>query len=374
VYVGLQNPGTFSSRHAEATHLLAQGLADRAVEKLPHFNTRPAPILRILTAASWGRADAMASQIERFPADLASPLWRQVVELIRDPAQLTVAERRCASDVMLRLGHVGKAAELLNLPDVRPPTFAFSLDCALEELQVFRRTRHEKNELEKLALAAAEDPRLSADARMRMATFVVVRNGRRGADTSDLHRAAGLARAAMNALDAPPFARCLAQQTVFRAIAFVPFVSGDVAGTWAVLDRALACQMAAHPADDGETLAWTDHAFPLFQTIARTHLMLGDVDEAIAATERLVELSPNDERTWDIRGQALLAAARLEEALVAYGRLLQLGGLPVARAAFHLAWIHQRLGNQDDAADLYQLSRRIDPTVPAVDEALNRAA
>jgi tetratricopeptide (TPR) repeat protein len=373
VYVGLRNPGELSSRHAEATHLLAQGLVDRAVDGLPHFNTRPAPIFRILVAASWGRSDAMDSKLERFPTDLASKLWQQVAELIRDPAQLTVAERRCASDVMLRLGYVRHAAELLNMSHAQPATFVFSPDCALEELQVLRRSRHKSEDLERLALSAAEDPRLSADIRMRMATFVVVRNGQRRADTPDLHRAAELALAAMNSLDAPPFARSLAEQTVFRANAFVPFVSGNSAETLAILDKAMECQLGARPTNDRETLTWTDHAFPLFQTIARTHLVIGDADKAITATERLVELSPNDERTWDIHGQALVEAGRLEEALVAYGRLLQLGGHPVARAAFHLAWIHQRLGNHGDAAGLYELSQRIDPTAPVVNEALNEA-
>lgn len=372
VYAGLQGPGVFSSRHAEATHLLAQGLVDHAAETLPHFNTTPPPISRILTAASWGRVDAMGSQMERFPDDLASRLWWQVAEQVDNSGEMTVAERRCASDVMLRLGYVRKAAELLGMVDAQPATFVFSPDYALEELQVFRRTRHETRDLEELALAAAQDPRLCADIRMRMATFVVVKNGQRGADTSDLHQSAGLAHAAMDSLDCPPFARSLAQQTVYRAVAFVPFVARDASGTWAMLDEALSCQLAASPSNDAETLAWRDHAFPLFQTIARTHLLLGEAEEASKATERLVELSPNDQRTWDIRGQALLASDRLEQALVTYDRMRQLGGLPVARAAFYMAWIHQRLGDLKEAVDLYRLSLRIDPTVPAVDEAINR--
>jgi Flp pilus assembly protein TadD len=159
-------------------------------------------------------------------------------------------------------------------------------------------------------------------------------------------------------------------------VAFVPFVRGDLDGTMRILDEALGHQMAARPLAESalQRLAWIDHAFPLFETIARTHLRLGSVDAAIAATGELAALSPNDSRAWDARGQALLMAGRLEEALVAYGHGIPLGGLPVARAAYHLGWIHEQLGHRDEARSCYRLSWRIDPTVPVVAELAGFAA
>lgn len=371
VYVGLGTPLESSTRHAEATHLLARGLANHAVEALPHFNTTPAPITRVLTAASWGRSDAMSVRVDEFPEDLASYLWCQVGALVRDAAQLTHAERRCASTVMLRLGYIHKAAALVGMNTTDPSHFVFSAEYALEELQVLRRTRHEANILEKVALDAASDPRLSSDTRMRMATFVVVRNGSRGDDSSALHEAAELAGSAMNSLDATPFARSMAQQTVYRALAFVPFVAKKASGTWEMLDTALACQFSQHPSGPDEELVWKDHAFPLYQTIARTHLLLGNETDAIVATDQLVELSPNDERTWEIRGQALVASGQLEEAYLAYERMSVIGGLSVGRAAYYMGWISQQLGKREKAMRLYKLSKRVDPTVPAVDKVLS---
>ena len=70
----------------------------------------------------------------------------------------------------------------------------------------------------------------------------------------------------------------------------------------------------------------------------------------------------------------MLKAGRLDEALVAYGRAIPLGGLPVARAAYHLGWIHARLGNRDEARSCYRLSWKVDPTVPALAELIENAA
>jgi hypothetical protein len=76
VYIGLSEPGQWSARHAEATHAIARHLADGDVDSLPHFNTNPPPILRILAAASRARPDAIGDTMADFPDDLATELWR----------------------------------------------------------------------------------------------------------------------------------------------------------------------------------------------------------------------------------------------------------------------------------------------------------
>ena len=373
-YIGLADPGGLSSRHAEATYARAHHLAHRSVDLLPHFNTNPPPILRILGAVSWGRADAIGDRMRDFPDDLASDLWRRVETLLRDPSDLRQDERRHASDLMLRLGYLRAAAEMLGMHDPDPATHVFRGESAVEELAVLGRRPHDRSVLEARALGLARDLGFPARVRLVMANFVVVRHGRRGSDTPELREAADLALKAVGELDMGAFARHLATQTVYRAIAFVPFVRGDAPGTFNLLDQALAHQMAAKAEAVGELerLAWIDHAFPLYETIAKTHLRLGDVGEAVAATDQAAALSPNDPRAWDIRGQALLQAGRLDEALVAYGRAIPLGGLPVARAAYYLGWIHAQLGHHDEARSYYRLSWKIDPTVPALHDLIER--
>lgn len=373
VYRGLADPGPASAKHAEATHARARHVAGRSVE-LPHFNTNPPPILRVLAVASLNRVDALGDTMAGFPADLAGDLWRRVSELVADPAELEPTERAHASDLMLRLGYPKEAARVLGMDAADPAVHEFSRECAIAELTVFVRRRHDPAVLEGRALDLARDRSRSARVRMIAANYVVVRNGRRGTDTPALHEAAELALAASDEWEADPFAENLATQTVHRATAYVPFLRGDVDGTLRALNLAEAHQKAAKAevTDPLRELAWIDHAFPLYETIAKTHLRLGNADQAVEASARLVELSPNDQRTWAARGQALLAARRLEDAAEAFARAIPLGGLPVARAAYYLAWIHDELGDRERADHYCSLSCRVDPTVPASAELAQR--
>jgi tetratricopeptide (TPR) repeat protein len=370
VYLGLGRPGALSARHAESTHAIAAHLADGDAEALPHFNTNPPPILRVVAAVSHGRLDAAGADPDAFPGDLGSDLWRRVRALAADPDALGPQERRRLSDLMLRLGYPRRAGELLGMSGADPRSHDFDRFLAVEQLTVLFRGRHDTRVLERRALEMARDASYPARVRYVMANFVVVRNGRRGEDSPALHEAADLAVEAVAALDAPPFAAHLATQTVYRAVAFVPFVLGDGPQTLKVLSQAEEHQLAAEPLADGplQRLAWIDHAFPLYETVARTHLRLGDAAQAVTATETLVGLSPNDPRAWDIRGQALILADRPEEAIEAYRHALPIGGLPVAKAAFHLGWLHAQLGRRDEASHYYRMSQRIDPTVPVLDD------
>lgn len=370
VYLGLGPPGELSARHAESTYAVARQVAGRATDALPHFNTNPPPILRIIAAVSRGRLDAIGDDPADFPDDLGGELWRQVRALATDPDELDLDERRSLADLMLRLGYLSVAAEVLGLAGADPETHDFDRVAALEQLAVLFRRGRDTQALERRALAVARDPAYPARIRYAMANFVVVRNGRRGEDSPASREAANLAVEAVARLDTTPFAAHLATQTVYRAVAFVPFVRGDGAETLKVLDRAEEHQLAAEPLAEGalQRLAWVDHAFPLYETIGRTHLRLGNAAESVAATDMLVRLSPHDPRAWDMRGQALIRADRPEEAIEAYRQALPIGGLPVAKAAFHLGWLHAQLGQHDEALRHYRMSRSIDPTVPVLDE------
>ena len=375
VYLGLGPPGELSAQHAESTHAVARQLAVRAVDALPHFNTNPPPILRVLAAVSRGRLDAIGDDPADFPDDLGSDLWRRVRALAADPAALDPDERRHLADLMLRLGHLSVAAEVLGMSGADPETHHFDRVTAVEQLAVLFRRGRDTRVLERRALAVARDRTYPARIRYIMANFVVVRNGRRGEDAPALHEAAELAVEAVGGLDTTPFAAHLATQTVYRAVAFVPFVRRDGAETLKILDRAEEHQLAAEPLAEGplQRLAWIDHAFPLYETIGRTHLRLGDAVEAVAATDTLARLSPHDPRAWDMRGHALVLAGRAEDAVLAYGHALPIGGLPVAKAAFQLGWLHAQLGHRDAALDFYRMSQRIDPTVPVLEDLIESA-
>ncbi|MBW4717765.1 tetratricopeptide repeat protein [Saccharothrix obliqua] len=355
VWPGLGDPDAHSSRLAEVTHTIARHVADGTTAALPRFNTNPYPATRVLTAVGHGRVDALGPDMAAFPADLASPLWWRVVDRLRaDPG-----DRGVLADLLLRLGYQRHAAEVLGMTRFT----GFHPDLAVRQLAVLHWSRPSSAEVEDIALAGARQDDLPAPARHALALFVLVRNGRRGAETPALHEAAAIVE--RTAPDEP-----LPRQAHYRALAFVPFLRGDVPGTWDLLDRAAACQHAARPGTPLDRLAWDDYAFPLHETIARTHLRTGHPDRAVAATGELVALSPNDHRTWAIRGDALLAADRPDEAVDAFTSGVALGGLPAARAAFYRGVALARLGRAEEATASYRLSWRIDPTVPAVAAAL----
>lgn len=370
VYIGLAEPGPCSARHARVTHAIAAAFAAGAADAVPRFNTNPPPALRVTGAASLGRPDALGSDMAAFPADLASPLWLGVAEATGAPADLSPHARLVGVDLLLRLGYPRRAAALLGLDETAAPPTRFDPFFATRQLAVLYRRSHDVPALVGLALDAARDPRLPVPTRLSMAIFVVAYHGRRGLDTPSLHRAVELGRIALEQYPRDSFRYELSRQTYHRAVAFVPFLRGDHAGALAVLDQALDAQHAAKPATAFEELAWADHCFPLYETLSKTRLAAGDVDQAVAATDKLVELSPGDHRTWTARGKAFHAAGRVEEAWEAYQRMFELGGLPAAAAAYHRGWTEERLGRPGAARRSYETSLRIDPTAPVVAERL----
>lgn len=378
VYPGLAAPGQHSAGHARVTHTLATHLADGTVAELPAFNINPPPILRAMAAASLGRADGLGSDMAAFPSDLASELWRRVEERTRNGRALSDDERRIGSDILLRLGYPARAADLLGLTGRDPAKHVFSPALAQRELAVFFRRPHNTAAVEGLALRGARDKRLGPRMRLAMAIFVLVRNGKRGSDTAALHEAAAIGERAMTELPDDGLATHLDRQTYYRAAAFVPFVRRNAKATLALLDLALENQLAgsteAKRAGGLAELSWRDFAFPVYETLARTHLLQGDPDRAVTATDSLVALDPNDQRAWAIRGRSLLAAGRWEEAAETFARGVDLGGLPAAAAAFYGAWTANHLGHTDQARELCELSTRIDPTVPAAQELAERLA
>ncbi|MFG2476586.1 hypothetical protein [Streptomyces fagopyri] len=364
VHVGLGDPVALSDNDALITHTLARHLAEGTAHTLPPFNSVPHPALRVLNAASWDRVDAMTADFAEMPVDLASGLWARVDEVCRHGAPSSPAERGAAAELMLRLGYPLRAAEILGLLDADITTHAFRPDMVRAELQTFMRLRPEARPvLEGRALRAAADPGLPPAARLRLANYIVVLDGKRGTATPEFHRAVALGRRATEEMPETGMVRHLAEHTLYRAIAFEPYLRGDREGTMEFLGRAARALEAARPAPDSpDFLSWSDHAFPMFETLSKTLLGYGEVPRALDSTARLVEINPNDHRAWAVRGRALAHAGDLDAAVRAWERILPLGGLPVAAAAFYLGWAHGQLGDADRARAFHRLSYSVDPT------------
>ncbi|GHH56632.1 tetratricopeptide repeat protein [Lentzea cavernae] len=360
VYAGLSAPSPDSALHARVTHAMARAFV--AGSAVPRFEPPPSAHLRLLTAASWGRLDGVGPEMTTFPVDLASELWWRVHE--RTLGTLHTADRRVACDLLLRLGYPQRAAAAIGLTVIDPRNHVLSPDLALEQLAVLR-CHLPSSAVEAMALRGARSG-LPPSTRRDLALFVVFRNAARGADSTSLQAAAALAVKASSELPQNGFAGMLHRARLHRAIAVVPFVRHDIAEAHRLLGRALESLTSITPEGEMDRLAWADEAYALYSFLVRTHLSVGLGQRALGYADELVELSPGDDRTWALQGDALAACGSLDAALEAYGRGIALGGWGAARAAYLRGFVLERLGRVAEAAEEYVLSQRIDPTSSVV--------
>lgn len=369
VYAGLSAPRPASALHARITHAVASAFVVGASAGVPRFEPPPSAQLRLLTAASWGRLDGVGSDMTTFPVDLASELWWRVHE--RTLGSLRTAERRVACDLLLRLGYPQRAAAVIGLSVIDPRKHVLSPDLALEQLAVLR-CHLPSSAVEAMALHGARSG-LPPETRRDLALFVVFRNAARGADSTSMQAAAALATKASSELPRNGLAGALQRARLHRAIAAVPFVRRDIGETHRLLGRALESLTSATPgAAEIDRMAWADEAYALYCFLVQTHLAVGLGQRAAGYAAELVELSPGDDRTWALRGDALAACGQLDAALEAYGRGMALGGWGAARAAYLRGFVLERLGRVAEAAEDYVLSQRIDPTSSVVSAGIGR--
>lgn len=358
VYAGLSAPVEASPLHARITHAMASAFVTGTSAGVPRFEPPPSAQLRLLTAASWGRLDGVGADMTSFPVDLASELWWRVHE--RAAGSLRTAERRVACDLLLRLGYPQRAASVIGLSVIDARRHVLSPELAMEELAVLR-CHVPASVVEAMALRGARSG-LPAAVRLELALFVAFRCAARGADSTSLQAAAALAVKASSELPPNGFAGTLCRARLHRAIAAVPYVRRDIGETHRLLGRALEALTSIAPSSEADQLAWADEAYALHCFLVQTHLAVGLGQRAVGYTDELVALSPGDDRTWALRGDALAACGRFEDAVAAYTRGVSLGGWGAARAAYLRGHVLDRLGRVAEAAEDYVLSQRIDPT------------
>lgn len=369
VYVGLAEPGPRSPNHAVVTHTIARHLAVGDFEALPWFNTSPPPVLRILAAASWQRRDAMVLRPGQLPDDLASDLWWSVVKLLRTPSELPAAGTSALVEVLIRLGFLRTAAEVLGISYQEPlANCNLRQATARPELATLSRLAPKSPALITLARTAAEDSRYTPRQRIAFANFVIVRLGKAGKESSVLDDMFSAGTAALDEIPPDSFEYHLTRHTLYRAAAYIPFLRGNQDSTMDLLRTAHEAIFSAEPRNSLEQLSLTDHIFPMFETLAKTYTLYNDLTAATTSALELVRISPWDSRTWFSYGQVLLRSGRFEDAIAAYEKVYEIGGHPVGQAAYYSGFALERLGRKKEALDRYRFAERVDPTVDVVQE------
>ncbi|WP_158734405.1 hypothetical protein [Streptomyces sp. NRRL F-2747] len=277
--------------------------------------------------------------------------------------------------LMLRLGYPEEAARLLGITDVLAGMPAFPRDVrpehALARVTVSLQLHPRPALVVTQALRAVADPRLSVLTRLTLAGFAMPLEASREAGSGDLYETVRLAEQALTRLiDVDPEHRWV-ERRVLRSLADAAVLRGEPEAASAYLDRAAMGTVSMRPHGGLQELARDEEVLALLASQGRACRSKGDAEGAVDATSRMPAIAPYDAHTWAAHGYELLAAGRLEESLHTYEEMLPLGGHPVAAAAFHLGWIHERRGDRRRAEDAYAYSHSIDPTVPAVKERLS---
>lgn len=369
VYIGLNTPGPDSSHHAHATEMLARIVTGHEPDFRYRFNSKPAPTTRVFSVASRGRADGISADLPAFPRDLASPLWQEVEHWLAADADTAAPHlREAASELMLRLGYVRTAASLVGLspaiydqPNLAIDADDISVDDAIGQFHVLSRMHRDQGALAEAYFMGGFDRRFSRYVRTILLKAFIVHYG--GSKTWDdrLPAARTELLALLDDLDLAPFHASLYAQTVYRAVAFIPFLRRDVDATFDDLARAERHQYDAVPRSELDHLLWTEHCFPLIETLYRTNQLTGSPKDALAQAERLVVLSPGDNRSWLARATARAELDELDGALTDFDRAISFGGRTVAAAAFGAHQVARETGDPHRARTYLAAAHEVDP-------------
>lgn len=80
----------------------------------------------------------------------------------------------------------------------------------------------------------------------------------------------------------------------------------------------------------------------------QTEVLLGRFDDAIASFDKALEIKPDDDQAWTIRGAALMSLGNFDEAFYSYDRALSIN--PNADAAWYIRACCNALKNNIELA------------------------
>ncbi len=143
----------------------------------------------------------------------------------------------------------------------------------------------------------------------------------------------------------------------YRAVGFLPYLTGDKDLLTSDMDRwlGIARDLVGH--DEDTRIIAADNYFPAVETAIRTHTYLGHHDVALRMVDELtVEIDPIDPKTWLTAGELRFKAGDVTGALAAYQRAAHLE-FPFGRLSwFNAGQCHEKLGHFDEAVECYRRS------------------
>ncbi|MER7271081.1 tetratricopeptide repeat protein [Micromonospora carbonacea] len=321
------------------------------------------------TAAVYGYASGGASADYRTWLAAPDGCPPEVRDRLAHASDLPLLDRALLGRLLSAVGFHAEARGILPGPDVpvRDPESAYALASWLfaEQMLTTGHTAELEPHFRTLYDQLGDDVRY---ARTRVVTTInatVNAARRREPDTIARWRKLGeedLAR--YTALpEVSEFDAALMTSRWFRAMGFLPFLTGDRELLRADMDRwlGIARELTGH---DGHTrVIAADNYFPAVETAVRTHTYLGERDAALALVDELAQrVDPIDPKTWLTAGELRHQAGDVGGALDAYLRAAHLQ-FPYGRISwFNAGQVHEQLGRADLAAECYRRSLAHWPT------------
>jgi tetratricopeptide (TPR) repeat protein len=290
-------------------------------------------------------------------------------ETLDHAAELPMLDRALVSRLLSALGFYAEAKTTLPGPDepVTDPESAYGLASWL-----FAEQMHSTGtdvDLEPLFCRLYDQ--LGADARYARMKVVTTINAtvnaarRRRPDVIARWRGTGEQALAdyVKLPEVDDFSAALMTSRWYRAMGFLPFLTGDRDLLVADLDQwlGIAGDLVGH--DEHTRIIAADNYFPAVETAIRTHTYLGNPELALRLVEKLAaEIDPIDPKTWLTAGELRYAAGDVSGALLAYQHAAHLG-FPYGRLSwFNAGQCHEQLGQVDEAVECYRRSLAYWPT------------
>ncbi|MEV5820201.1 hypothetical protein ACFYMB_30225 [Micromonospora haikouensis] len=321
------------------------------------------------TAAVYGYASGGASADYRTwlaAPDGCPPALR---ERLAHPADLPLLDRALLGRLLSAVGFHAEAERILPGPDVpvRDPVGAYALASWIfaeqmlttghaAELEPHFRTLYDQlgDDVRYARTRVVTTINATVNAARRREPETIARWRKLGAE--DLARYTALA-------EVSEFDAAIMTSRWFRAMGFLPFLTGDRDLLRADMDRwlGIARELTGHDAHTRVIAA--DNYFPAVETAVRTHTYLGERDTALALVDELAErIDPIDPKTWLTAGELRYQAGDVGGALDAYLRAAHLQ-FPYGRISwFNAGQVHEQLGRAELAAECYRRSLAHWPT------------
>lgn len=370
-YVTLAGPDWQSTNHARATYYMLDWVSSPGTPA-PHFNTIPPATTRLYAAASRGMLEFAFSEMAAAPSSIDEVgRWNEVRDSLRRAEKALHPDVRAAVglQILVRLGLLADAARVVAQMGGRELSYT---DPILGRLSLTLDLRSDlpRDRIQRSLLAAMQEVERTPLAWIEYAVVYMVLRGQSRTTDEEFRRVIDEARIMTQRLEVEtPYAH-LITQGVLRAAAFEPFVRGDVNGALDLLAEAKESQSQAEFAalNWRDRVACADYAFPLYQTLARTHLASGDYSAARDSALNALVISPNDERGWEILGDVCYQQGDLMGAIECQRQVIAAGSYPAIRAFYRLGTLYRQQGEDDMADEVVDVFRRLESSSQASGE------